>query len=428
MLQRAALIVPLRLRSATDSGRKVTWLELFFDLVFVAAVAQVASPLRDDYSLAGLLRFTPLFLLIWWAWTGHTVFSTRFDTDDVIQRGLTLVQIFAVAAMAANAREALDSRSSAGFMAAYAGVRVVLLVQYFRARRVPEAKALTRTYLLGHGVAAGVWLLSAVLPVPARYAAWIVAFAMDLGTPWIAVPHSVRVPPDEAHLPERFGLFTLILLGESVVAVMEGMESQETWTAVAATSAFLGMASLFLLWWWYFDGAGRAEQPVRNHRDAVRLHVWSYAHFPLYVGIVVTGVGLQRIVTAAARTTLEPADAILIASASALAMTAMAIIATATADPGRVPAGGRAGRTLVIAAATFLFGIVGRPAVPVVLAIAMATCWSAQLAAAMYQGSRNRPHDRTHAVSSCTAGMLFNMIGWRKSSSSIMFFFHKRSY
>ena len=109
-------VAPLRLRSTVggDAGRKVTWLELFFDLIFVAAVAQVAEPLRDHYSLAGLARFTPLFVLIWWAWTGHAVFATRFDTDDVIQRGLTLVQMFAVAAMAANAKDALDSRSSAG--------------------------------------------------------------------------------------------------------------------------------------------------------------------------------------------------------------------------------------------------------------------------------------------------------------------------
>ena len=82
------LTAPLRVRSTGEAGRKVTWLELFFDLIFVAAVAQVAEPLRDHYSVIGIVRFTPLFALIWWAWTGHTVFSTRFDTDDVIQRGL----------------------------------------------------------------------------------------------------------------------------------------------------------------------------------------------------------------------------------------------------------------------------------------------------------------------------------------------------
>ena len=254
-------VAPLRLRSTAggDATRKVTWLELFFDLIFVAAVAQVAAPLREQYSLIGLLRFTPLFVLIWWAWTGHTVFSTRFDTDDVIQRGHTLIQMFAVAAMAANAKDALDSRSSAGFAAAYAAVRFVLVAQYFRARHVPDARPLTTRYLAGHGSAALLWLASALVPAPERFWIWGLAFAIDLGTPWLAVPHSVKVPPDAAHLPERFGLFTLILLGEAVVAVMQGMESQEDWTPAAATSAFLGMGISFLIWWWYFDGASGAS-------------------------------------------------------------------------------------------------------------------------------------------------------------------------
>src|SRR5918911_4575275 len=137
----------LRYVAGQVADRKVTWLELFFDLVFAAAVSQVASPLRDDYSLAGLIRFAPLFTLIWWAWTGHAVFSTRFDTDDIVQRALTLLQMFAVAAMAANAKDALDSRSSAGFAAAYAAMRVVLVAQYLRARRVPDARPLTARYL-----------------------------------------------------------------------------------------------------------------------------------------------------------------------------------------------------------------------------------------------------------------------------------------
>src|SRR5439155_11761319 len=287
------LIAPLRVRSTGEAGRKVTWLELFFDLIFVAAVAQVAEPLRDHYSFVGLVRFAPLFVLIWWAWIGHSVFSTRFDTDDVVQRALTLVQMFAVAAMAANAKDALDSRSSAGFAAAYAAVRFVLVAQYFRARRVPGARPLTMRYLAGHGTAAILWLGSALVPAPVRFWIWGVAFAIDLGTPWLALRHSVDVPPDAAHLPERFGLFTLILLGETVVAVMQGMESQEDWTPAAATSAFLGMGIAFLIWAWYLDGvAGASEQPVRSRRDALRFHIWSYAHFPLYLGIIVTGVGI----------------------------------------------------------------------------------------------------------------------------------------
>ena len=100
------------------ADRRVTWMELFFDLIFVAAVAEVGSPLRADYSWPGLLRYSFLFVLIWWAWSGHTLYSTRFDHDDLVQRGLILLQCFIAAVMAANAKEALDSRSSAGFGAA----------------------------------------------------------------------------------------------------------------------------------------------------------------------------------------------------------------------------------------------------------------------------------------------------------------------
>jgi low temperature requirement protein LtrA len=124
--------------------------------------------------------------------------------------------------------------------------------------------------------------------------------AIDLGTPWLALSHSVKVPPDASHLPERFGLFTLILLGETVVAIMEGMESQEHWTLVAAGAAILSMGAAFTTWWWYFDVVDAAqERPMRSRGEAVRLHLWSYVHLPLYLGIAITGVGLQRIVRVA---------------------------------------------------------------------------------------------------------------------------------
>ena len=89
------LTAPIRLRAHLGEGaHKVSWLELFFDLVFVAAVTQVAEPLHDDYSFAGVLRFATLFALIWWAWAGYTVFATRFHADDGMQRSLRLLQVF----------------------------------------------------------------------------------------------------------------------------------------------------------------------------------------------------------------------------------------------------------------------------------------------------------------------------------------------
>jgi low temperature requirement protein LtrA len=390
------LVAPLRIRSTGEAGRKVTWLELFFDLIFVAAVAQVAEPLHHDYSLVGLVRFTPLFILIWWAWTGHTVFATRFDTDDAVQRGLTLVQMFAVAAMAANAKDALDSRSSAGFAAAYAAVRFILLVQYARARTVPGARALASRYLAGHGIAAVLWLASAGVPAPARFWIWGLAFAIDLGTPWLAVRHSVKIPPDAAHLPERFGLFTLILLGESVVSVMRGMESQEDWPPAAAASAFLGMAILFLIWSWYFDGAcGAAEQPVHSKRDAFRFHVWSYAHFPLYVGIVVLGVGIQRIVTAAARATVMTSEGLILTGAATTVMLAMTVIEAASAH-GR-------GRSSSLASLSLAVGMlvigsaITRLESPVLMVVTIAGVCAAQVAAAMVETFRRHQPALEHS-------------------------------
>ncbi len=323
---------PLRYVARQTEGRRVTWLELFFDLVFAAAVAQVALPLREDYSAGGLLRFAILFVLIWWAWIGHALFSTRFDTDDGVQRGLTLLQMFGVAVMAANAGDALDSRSSAGFAAAYAAQRLVLVFQYFRARHITEARPLTRIYFWGHGLAASLWLASALVPAPARFVIWALAFAIDLGTPWFAVRHSIVLPPDAGHLPERFGLFTIILLGESVIAVMHGIEHQETWNVPAATAAFSGMGIAFLLWWSYFHAAAAAAaRHVRSHRDAVRLHVWSYAHLPLYIGLVAAFVGIQLVVSVAPEPALAPHQLALVCAALALAASALMVVASTSA-------------------------------------------------------------------------------------------------
>src|ERR1051325_1953822 len=177
--------------SDPHSERRVTWMELFFDLIFVAAVAQVGVPLATDYSWAGLLRYGFLFVLIWWGWSGHTLYSTRFDQDDLVQRVLILIQCFIAAVMAANAKEALDSRSSAGFGAAYAGIRIILVLPYLRARRVAETRGLTTRYALGFGTAAAIWIASAFLNAPERYWIWAAALAVDFATPWLANRHSM---------------------------------------------------------------------------------------------------------------------------------------------------------------------------------------------------------------------------------------------
>jgi low temperature requirement protein LtrA len=272
-------------------------MELFFDLIFVAAVAQIGEPLRADYSLAGLFRYAFQFLLIWWAWSGHTTYTTRFDHDDLLNRLLILMQCFIAAVMAANAKDALDSRSSAGFGAAYAGMRIVLVAQYVRAMRVPETRKLTACYATGFGVAAVVWLVSALLDAPVRYWFWTAALFIDFITPWLAAKHAFRFPPDGSHYPERFGLFTIILLGEFIASVMHGIEREEEWSLPAASAAFLSMAFAFVLRWWYFDLARSAEERrIRSSRQAAAFEIWQYAHLPMFLGIGVAGVGFEHMI------------------------------------------------------------------------------------------------------------------------------------
>jgi low temperature requirement protein LtrA len=151
------------------SHRPVSWLELFFDLIFVAAVAQVGEPLAHEFTPAGLFRYAFLFLLIWWSWLGNTMFSTRFESDDTLQRVLTFVQVFAAAVMAANAKEALSTRDAAGFGAAYALMRLVLVVQYLRGRKVKAARKLASLHAIGFGAAALLWFGAALLDTPERF-------------------------------------------------------------------------------------------------------------------------------------------------------------------------------------------------------------------------------------------------------------------
>jgi low temperature requirement protein LtrA len=318
--------------------RRVTWSELFFDLVFVAAVAQVGTPLAEDYTLAGLGRYAFLLTVIWWAWNGYAMYATRFDGDDRLQRALTLAQMVAVIFMAANAEGALDSVSSAGFAAAYAVMRLVLVVQYVRALAIPDARALARESAAGIGAAALLWLLSALVPAPLRYVVWSGALGVDAATAVVTARHLRALPPHPEHLPERFGLFTLILLGESIIAIMKGIQAQPHWTPPAALSAFLGIGFVFSLWWWYFDGASAAaHRPVRTTSDIRRLTIWNYAHLPIYLGLALTGVGVEHIVRSGARGHLHGQEAWILCGAAAAVMAALVLLTAVSPRRGPLP-------------------------------------------------------------------------------------------
>lgn len=240
---------------ACHEQRRVTWAELCYDLVFVAAVAQVGAVFARDYTLPGLGRYALMLAVIWWAWNGYAMYATRFVAADRVDQSLTGLQMVAVIFLAANADGTLDSVSTAGVFAAYAVMRLGLVLQYLRAVAIPAARPLALESAAGIGMAAAVWLVSAATPAPWRYAAWSVAAAIEVAAAVRASRFVPALPPNAHHLPERFGLFTLILIGESIIAIRKGIQSQPDWSLAAASAAFLGIGLIFSLWWWYFDGA-----------------------------------------------------------------------------------------------------------------------------------------------------------------------------
>ena len=360
--------------------RRVTWVELFFDLVFVAAVAQVGMPLSADYTAAGLGRYAFLLAVIWWAWNGYAMYATRFDGDDRLQRALTLAQMVAVIFMAANAEGALDSVSSAGFAAAYAVMRLVLVLQYVRALSLPEARGLARESAIGIGGAAALWLASALVDAPLRYGVWACALGVDALTAVVTARHVRTLPPHAEHLPERFGLFTLILLGESIIAIMKGIQSRPDWTPPAALAAFLGIGLVFSLWWLYFDGAAAAaHRPVRGASDIRRLAIWNYAHLPVYLGLVLTAVGVEHIVRAGARGHLHGEEAWILCGAASAVMAALALLTSVSSRRGPMPRRW-ATRAVALAAAPLLLPAVA-PAIPsAALVAALAAACAGQIA------------------------------------------------
>src|SRR5438477_7884 len=263
--------------------RRPGWTELFYDLVFAAAISQLSAPLEADYSLHGVVRYAFLLALVFLAWLGYTTFSTQFAVDDVLQRVLIVAQVFFVAVMAANATGPLSSRDAAGFGAAYGGVRAVLALQYARVIGLSGTRPVVIRRIVWLVAAAVVWTASALLPAPHRYVAWCLAFSMDIANSWPPSHGRIMLPPGAAHFPERFGLLTIILLGEFVASVMRGIESQMSWSFLAASAAVLSLGLGFAIWSCYSDGAkGWETRHVRSHKDVVRLRGWIALHFPLF--------------------------------------------------------------------------------------------------------------------------------------------------
>jgi low temperature requirement protein LtrA len=289
---------PPLLRTDEDEGRerRTGWLELFYDLVFVAIVAELSHVIAAHPGPESVAHFAILFVAAWWMWIGGTVYNDRFETDDVSHRLVTLLQMLPVAAMAFFAHDGLGADST-GFALAYVGGRVVIIAMWLRGGyHNPSFRPVSNRYALGFSISVGLWITSLAFPSPVRVALWVVALAIDLLTPVATLEMQRRLPRlSRSHLPERYGLFTIIVLGESVVGVVNGAADAQAVTAVQGVGGVLGLGTAFALWWLYFDEVG--ERAPR--RGPWWIITWSHLHLPFVAGLAIAGAGVLSIVAGA---------------------------------------------------------------------------------------------------------------------------------
>jgi low temperature requirement protein LtrA len=281
---------------ATDEGRSASRLELFFDLAFVLVVAEMAIALREDVTVASTAEFAGLFALIWWAWVSSTLYANRFDHDDLVYRLLKLGGMAAVIGLAASAGAA-TGEWYAIFVGGQLVLRAMLLLQYGRAyRHVPAARAMARLYLTGTAVGAALFAVSLLVPRPVGFALWGAAVLCEALVPLLATRSSSDVPLHVEHLPERFALFVILVLGESVAGVAHGLYDAK-WAPSAVPVAVLSFVLAAALWWSYFDLAGarakRLLNEVGGERSSHRHDVYVFGQLPLTLALACVGAGVE---------------------------------------------------------------------------------------------------------------------------------------
>ena len=357
----------LRTADRDASERRATWTELFFDLVFVVAVAGTNQMLFADHSAAGVAWFAGVFVVISWSWSNFVMFTQRFDTDDVVHRLAKAAAMVAVAAVAFAAPRARGA-GAVEFALAYLCLRLVLVGLYLRAwRHVPDVRHATVVYLSGFGLGAGLWAASLLVPPGVRPAMWIAAGTVELLTPLAGWRRFGEFASSEEHLEERSGQFTLVVLGEAVYGVVTALSDVEwdatVWAAVAAAALIV-----LCLWWLTFDFV---EVGVPR---GVRGLGYVYAHLPVYAAIAALGVGMELVLRSIADPPLPGAARAVLCGAGALYLLGVAGI-RASNDPHP--------KALVVhplAAATLLgVAVVGRTLSGVVILYVVAAVFGTEL-------------------------------------------------
>ncbi|MES5821886.1 low temperature requirement protein A [Streptomyces sp. RG80] len=286
----------LTARGRDETHRVASPLELFFDLCFVVAIAQAGVQLvhavAESHAGEGILNYAMVFFAIWWAWMNFSWFASAYDNDDVLYRIVTLVQIAGVLVLAAGVSRAFEDHEFLAVWLGYLIMRLAMSAQWLRAARSSEGPERTTALRYAGGVLlcqVG-WLGLLILPEGGRAWLFLVMAVLEMCVPLYA-EKDFNTSWHPHHISERYGLFTIIVLGETIaaatVAVKSGVEENDALGEVLPI-AVGGLLIVFSAWWIYF------VVPIHGHlRSNRQSFLWGYGHYLIFASAAAIGAGLE---------------------------------------------------------------------------------------------------------------------------------------
>lgn len=277
-----------------DDRRRVAWHELFYDLFFVSIIFQLSHSLIYVKSLSEILTFVAGFIAAWWVWASLTHYYKRFETYGLEKRIGTFLLMIPTAGLAIFAPNMLTD-NYVPFVISYIVARVFMGVLWYLAGVYNKSFKETAHYLVsGFVMALGLMVMSLLVDdTGVRYIFFFSALLVDFLTPIIFLTHKKSVVKSHANskLPERYGLFTLIVLGETIAGSVSIAQTSHGVNGFALTVALLGVAIGFSLWWIYHDFIARRLPSKKPFASLL----WGYAHLPMMMFLSLMGVGLSRL-------------------------------------------------------------------------------------------------------------------------------------
>jgi low temperature requirement protein LtrA len=287
-------------------GQRATSLELFYDLVFVFAITQVSHLLLAHLTWEGAGQSTLVLLVVWWAWNYTTWVTNELDPESIAVRGVLIAIMLASLLLAVAIPEAFGERALL-FAGSYVAIQVGrhLFLTFVAAGPGTRERRRAGRILIWFAAAGVLWIAGALADGAARTLLWITALAVDYVAPLVTywVPGFPRISGDAwtvstAHFAERFQLFIIIALGESIV--ITGATTSELDLDAARLAAFaLAFLATAALWWLYFDYVARIAErrlELAEHRTAMARDAYTYLHVVMAAAVIVSAVGDELVI------------------------------------------------------------------------------------------------------------------------------------